>query len=254
MTITSRIIENPESGSALENASAAVDPAVSGTSKAVSSMLETVTRGGLFVPVLLLGPTVSDITETTARISWELDPSEPIGYHRVRHRPTAGGDWTVTAWSDTASYSAVVDLSGLDAGTEHDYQVQSCHYGDGTLAFDYAPDPADTFTTESAGDIVFSAYELSKNPILNKVIVDWTTDVATKDKIRSRLKDSGDDWDITTLGFNFKTDHSVGTQMECTPNVYWEFQAYGITEGGYEEWDVLKFVRIDAQGNPQMVN
>lgn len=110
-----------------------------------------------------------------------------------------------------------------------------------------------SMTPPPAGDIVFSDYSLSKNPILQKVIVDWHTDVETKSKVRSRLKDSGDAWDETTLSLTFSISHSRMTQMDCTPNVYWEFQAYGIMENEYEEWDVLKYVRISAEGLPQFV-
>jgi len=201
-------------------------------------------------PLLLSGPTVSDITETTARVTWELNPSGPIGFHRVRYRPTAGGEWTVTDWSESASYSAVVDLADLESGTEHDYQVQSCYYSNGSMAFSYAPDPADTFETEAAGDIVFSDFEFSKNPIFQLVILHWHTDVATKDRSRWRIYGSSDQWNYTTLNVGYSTSHYDNTSMPCTPGAIYEFLVYGIDENGYEEWDIERYIRINESGMP----
>jgi len=255
MSGTSIIIENELSGGGTESVSVRVADKISGSSRAVSSMLETMTRGGLYVPVLLSGPTVSLITTTTARVSWELDPSGPIGYHRVRHRPTAGGDWIVTDWSETPSFSAVVDLSDLAPGTEHDYQVQSCHYGDGTLAFSYYPDPADTFETEvPAGDIVFSDFKVSKNPIFQTAVIAWKTDVLTRDKTRWRIRGSDDAWTYTILDIQFRLNHSDSTTMPCTPGANFEFQAYGITEDLYEEWDIVRYIKISDAGAPKIVD
>jgi len=252
LTITSRIIEKPLSGIARDHASDIEIANASGLAVGVSSMLETVTRGGLYVPVLLSGPTVSDITETTARVTWELDPSGPIGFHRVRYRPTAGGEWTVTEFTAEASYSAVVDLAGLPSGTEIEYQVQSCYYGNGTLAFAYSPDPADTFETEAAGDIVFSDFEFSKNPIFQLVILHWHTDVATKDRSCWRIYGSSDEWNYTTLNVGYSISHYDNTSMPCVPGAIYEFRAYGIDENGYEEWDILRYIRIDESGNPKL--
>lgn len=201
-------------------------------------------------PVLMTGPTATP-AETTCLIEWTVDIP---AYHRTRHRETGTEDWTVSAWSGSAGTSASVTIESLTAGTEHDYQVQSCIYGDGTFAFDYAPDPADTFTTESAGDIVFSDFSLGKQPIMQTVIINWITDLATKDRSKWRIRGSSDVWNYTTLSISFVTNHTDNTSMPCTPGAQYEVMVYGITEGDYEEWDVLKYVKISEAGEPEFVN
>lgn len=102
---------------------------------------------GVYRPVLLSGPTATP-GETDCLIEWSLDTDEPAGYHRVRYKRSDAESWTYTPFTETASWEASVEITGLDADTSHDYQVQSCALGDGRQAFDFAPDPAATFNTE----------------------------------------------------------------------------------------------------------
>lgn len=60
------------------------------------------------IPVLVSGPTATP-AETTSLIEWTTDTP---AYHRVRYK-TAGGEWTTTDWTETASSSASVTLTGL---------------------------------------------------------------------------------------------------------------------------------------------
>jgi len=155
MSGTSIIIENKLSGTAAENVSVRVSGNASGSSRAVSSMLETVTRGGFEAP---------------------------------------------------------------------------------------------------AGDIVFSDFEVSKNPILQTVILAWDTDVATKDRSMWRIRGLSDQWKYTVLDTQFKTSHSDGTTMPCSPGAQYEFKVYGITAAGYEEWDIVRYIKISDAGAPKIVD
>ena len=108
-------------------------------------------------------------------------------------------------------------------------------------------------TPEPEGDIVFSDFSLGKQPIFQTVILYWTTDPATKDRSRWRIRGSADAWNYTTLGISFVTNHIDNTSMPCTPGAQYEFHAYGITEDDYEEWDILRYIKISAGGVPEFV-
>ena len=156
-----------------------------------------------------------------------------------------------TTEDDTPTTSHEVTVSGLNAGTYHEFRPCS-------------RDPKGTrvgkshnrynFTTEAGGDIVFSDFSLGKQPVMQTVILYWTTDPATKDRSKWRIRGSSDAWNYTTLSISFNTNHTDNTSMPCTPGAEYEVRVYGETEGGYTEWDVLRFIKISAGGVPQFVN
>ena len=193
-------------------------------------------------PNLSTGPTATPTT-TTCLIEWTTDIA---AYHRTRYRETGTSEWTVSAWSDSATTSASITIESLDSDTGYDYQVQSCEYGDGTCAFDYSPDPADTFETE-VEDLEFSDFYAAGNP-MGFLVVGWTTNIATRRKLKWRPKDSGQDWTYTGLTSNYTLTGVVATTMQNIPGKQFEFYPYGITEGGYEEWNSLWYISISGEG------
>jgi len=100
------------------------------------------------------------------------------------------------------------------------------------------------------GDIVFSGFELEKNPIPKTVTIHWHTDVATKGRSCWRIYGSSDEWKITTLSLNYATTHQDNTSMPCAPGAVYEYRVYGIDENGYPEWDILRYVKISESGEP----
>lgn len=179
------------------------------------------------------------------------------GSTRVRYREE-GGEWTTLDEKDTDPRvtSHTETFGPLDGAKNYEGEVWTencCGNTDGWQGdLTWGIDTDGTFLPDGYGeeDIVFSDFELSKQPIFQTVIVAWNTDVATKDKTRWRIKDSGDSWNETSLSVSYNFGHSDNTTMPATPNTYYELQAYGITEGGYEEWDILRYIRITAEGNP----
>lgn len=182
MTVTSKEIDRHVSGSVLENSSRLIIPHASGRVSRLTSRLSE-TCGGIYVspvPILLSGPTVSDITTTTARISWELDPSGPEGYHRVRHKVT-GGEWAVIDFTEESGYSAQIDLGGLPPEhTKIIFDIQSCAEGDGSKAFDYYPgDDSAFFYTLCDPNVVYSNVGIYVG-FLGEAHFTWDTNTPTK--------------------------------------------------------------------------
>ena len=131
-------------------------------------------------PTLLTGPSVINITTTTARAIWTVDLAS---YHRVRYKLGILGAWQYTPWTAAPpSTSAAVDLSGL--APEHSayyIDVQSCIVGDGSAAFAFAPgDDSVYFWTLCSGVYGYANLAASKvgMPPFQYLTLSWTTSVA----------------------------------------------------------------------------
>ena len=72
--------------------------------------------------------------------------------------------------------------------------------------------------------------------------------------LKWRIRGSSDAWNYTTLGISFVTNHNDNTSMPCSPGAQYEVMVYGITEGDYEEWDILRYIKISAGGVPSFVD
>lgn len=185
--------------------------------------------------------------------------TDMLGSTRVRYKET-GGEWTTLDEKDTAPRvtNHAETFGPLDGEKNYEGEVWTencCGNTDGWQgALTWGIDTDGTFLPggySPGADIVFSDIVISKHPFLPLVQVGWTTDPATKGKLRWRIMDSGDAWVYTSLDLNFITGHNQTTGMTCTPGVYYEYQLYGITEGAYEEWDILRYIKVTVEGIPE---
>ena len=155
-------------------------------------------------------------------IEWTTDIP---AYHRVRYRETGTEDWTVTDWDMTLDTSASITLTGLAGSTEYDYQVQS--FVDNSAAFDWSPDPADTFTT----CVIPVVSNLDNTPGITTCVITWDTDVAADQQVRYR-KDGEGEW-------SYEPESAEGSST-----------SHEVTLTGLDaEHELYQFYVISSQGN-----
>jgi len=195
----------------------------------------------------LLSNVQSTPNTTTCTITWDTDkPGTSLVKYGTGQWPP---DWTdETTETSTYQTSHSVNLTGLSPGTTYYFKPWSASkegwYGQTATVY--------SFSTSDAEDIVFNNFEVSKNPLLQTVIIEWDTSPATKGKTRWRNKDSSDAWNYSSLSADYYQNHTDNTTMSTDPGNEYEFQAYGITSSGTEEWDILRYIRIDQSGNPEL--
>ena len=97
-------------------------------------------------------------------------------------------------------------------------------------------------------DLEFSDFYAAGNP-MGFLIVGWTTNIATRRKLKWRPRGLGGDWTYTGLTPTYQLTGAVATTMRNIPGKQFEFYPYGITEGGYEEWSsVMWYINISGDG------
>ncbi len=146
-----------------------------------SSVPSRFSRGGLFVPVLLSGPSAV-AGETSAIISWTLDPDGPAAYHRVRSRLQGTSEWTVGAWSSSTSYEASRTISDLDPGI-YEYQIESALGPGYVWTTGFLPATPGTFEIEETG---IELTNLSWGWSRTSITANYETSEPTKCKIIGR--------------------------------------------------------------------
>jgi len=147
------------------------------------------------MPVLLSGPVITPGL-STASIAWELDPTGAEGYHRVRYRKSGIATWTVSAWTETAGYSADVDISGLTPdNTLYYIDIQSASDTDDESSYMtyYPGDNSQSFRTLcSAATLTVLTHSVEKAggraPFF--LTIYWTTDYPVSNK-EARIKAAG---------------------------------------------------------------
>ncbi len=231
--------------------SASPPPGISRSFERGSSAARRFARGGRYLPILLSGPTATPAL-TTCNIAWELDPAGPAGYHRVRHKRPSG-EWTVTAWSGSASHSASVDISGLTPEhTGYFYDIQSCIAGDGSAAFDWHPgDESAYFYTTCTFPLVYSNIRvaISEGPF-KYLEYRWDTQV-NADQKEVRWKEG------LYGGYNYLGPAHTQATHHIVNDLTFKFDVgpyyYNVRNqnmcGAQNDWSVGKGFYIDAEGD-----
>jgi len=96
-------------------------------------------------------------------------------------------------------------------------------------------------------DIEFSAFYATK--MFGYIQTGWTTNIATRRKIKWRVKDTSNEWTTTGLTAWYVLTSTVPTTIPDTPSKEYEFYSYGITEGGTEEWAAMRYLTVDYEGD-----
>lgn len=189
-------------------------------------------------------PTISNVQSSpgisTCDITWDTDKD---GTSLVKY---GEGEWPpdwADATEETSTYqtSHSVELTGLADNTTHYYKPWSASkegwYGQTATTYN--------FTTDIA-DIEFSTFDATK--VFGILVVYWTNNIATKRKLKWRIKDSSNDWTYANLTGSYQITSGVGTTIPDTPSKAYEFYPYAITEGGTEEWGAMRYLYVTEQG------
>lgn len=135
-------------------------------------------------PVILTGPTVSNITTTSANVSWTMDRNTT----GIVFVGTVSGDYPFQAGDAFTPTQAAhsVDLNFLTRGTTYYYKVRSSD------AFGNATESAEFSFTSDFGDI--TAPKITSGPSTaqtsgNQITVTWITDELSSSIVEYGIKD-----------------------------------------------------------------
>jgi len=200
-----------------EDGSGRTRPRASFASARITSVPSRYSRGGLWRPVLLSGPSAVQFGYS-AVISWTLDPAEPAGYHRTRHRLVGAEDWIVGAWSGSASWTAEVTIPDLEVGN-YEYQIESADGDHKLWTTGFLPATPGTFEIESLFTLIISNVHWTIGKTTLGVLYD--TNAATK-CIISWKKATEPLWNQTNFTTSFHAGgHSHTLSGLTTYTVYW---------------------------------
>lgn len=177
------------------------------------------------------GLNATAITATTATLNWTA-VSGALSYN-IQWRPVG-----TTTWSSTTSGSTSVNISGLNAGTQYEFQVQAvCSTGTGSFS------ASSTFTTTTAQSCGTPSNLIATSITVNSAVLSWTgVSGATSYNVQWRIFG-------TTTWSNGSTTNTSLLITGLAAATQYEFQVQavcGATSGSFAS--VFKFTTSSQQG------